>query len=156
MAQHLTIVCPHGRQIGTCRCPSPIKAVEVSTDCPFDCEAVPAESQSSEPQKAQEEEDRPAEVLRRDVSNLHRMSPREALLEDLEDAWEDLNLVLARSENTELFGPLEEVLNGLTALAQVRLPAVDPGTRSGGRGTRREGLSGRFSEHWGTTQSNKD
>lgn len=144
MAQHLTIVCPHGRQIGTCRCPAPLKAVEVSEECPFDC------AQASEASTVETFEDGAGEILNRDVTDFDRLTPREALLEDLEDAWVDLNRVLARSENTELFGPLEAVLNGLTALAQVRLPSVDPGTREGGRGTRREGLSGRFSEHWGT------
>jgi len=150
MAQHLTIVCPHGRQIGTCRCPSPIKAVDVTDQCPFDCESTPEAS------TAETFEGGTGEIKTRDVSDFDRLTPRDALLEDLEEAWEDLNLVLARSENTELFGPLEEVLSGLMALAQVRLPSVDPKTRDGGRGTRLEGLSGRFSTHWGSVHRGED
>jgi len=148
MAQHLTIVCPHGKQIGTCRCPAPIKAVEVSEDCPFGCEVATSDAQSVEG------------AVSEGSANLPGVDPRDARsrekrIEDLMESWSWLNRYLGSTEDAAFMGPLEAVLDELSALAGVRLPAIDPRSRAEIRGTTQDALRGRYRDQWSTVEAPK-
>lgn len=44
---HETIVCEHGTQISTCRCPSENKTIVVAPNCPYGCEQAGVSALSS-------------------------------------------------------------------------------------------------------------
>lgn len=128
MAKHTTTVCPHGRQIRTCECPSPLKAVVIQGVCPLDC----IERPESEPSLGLPVEE--------------RAKSRSELLEGLKSDWILLNDYLATSEDTEIFEPLEQVLDTLCELAGIRLDSIDPQTRKAVDGRIEEALRGGYAE----------
>lgn len=128
MAKHTTTVCPHGRQIRTCECPSHLKAVLIQAVCPLDC---------IEPSEAEPPFDFPDED--------HAKS-RSELLEGLKSDWILLNDYLATSEEIEIFEPLERVLDALCELAELRLDGIDPKTRNFVDGRIEEALRGGYAE----------
>jgi len=142
MVQHITVFCPHGKQISTCECPSPLKAVVVRPVCSLDCiDPRSGGSEASESPSTQQ-----ATAIGSAEPRTDRPRSRIAALQALKSDWILLNEYLATSEDTEIFEPLELVLNSLCELAAIRLDSVDPRTRITAEGRVEDALRGSYAD----------